>query len=111
VPSYGQPRDPKLATHATLRPPLVAAGTLALVLTISLWYSHRDPKLSAEATAAALQAELHTRYRFSCTPERNDGTIEGLGDVDYACQADGATEEGYWVGTDGSKITGMQSMG
>ena len=90
---------------------VVAAGVLALVLTISLWYGHRDPKLSAEAAAAALQAQLHTPYGFSCTPEENDGTIEGLGDVDYACQADRASEQGYWVGTDGSKVTGMQSMG
>ena len=70
----------------------------------------RDPKLSSDATAAALQKELHTPYGFSCTPEEDDVTIE-LGDVDFACEADRVSQEGYWVGTDGSKITGMQSMG
>jgi hypothetical protein len=101
-------------TLATLRKPSlfsVTAGVLALVVAISLWLAFRGPKLSAEATAAALQKELHTPYGFSCKPEENDGTIEGLGDVDYVCSADRVNEPGYWVGTDGSKITGMQSMG
>jgi hypothetical protein len=90
---------------------VVAAGVLALVLAISLRHARRDPKLSADATAAALQRELRTPYGFSCTPAQNDGTIVGLGDVDYACQADRVSEQGYWVGTDGSRITGKQSMG
>jgi hypothetical protein len=90
---------------------IVAAGVLALVLATSVWQARRDPKLSAEETAVALQRELHTPYGFSCSPEENDGTITGLGDVDYACQADLVSEPGYWVGTDGSKITGKQSMG
>ena len=59
----------------------------------------------------ALQQELHTAYGFRCRPETNDGTITGLGDVDYACEAERAREPGYWVATDGSKITGTQSMG
>lgn len=87
-----------------------AAVVVAFVFAISLWHTRRDPKLNAEATAAALQKELHTPYGFSCTPEENDGTI-GLGDVDYVCEADRVSEPGYWVGTDGSNITGMQSMG
>jgi hypothetical protein len=89
---------------------VVAAVVVAFVFAISLWHTRRDPKLSAEATATALQKELHTPYGFSCTPEEDDVTIE-LGDVDYACEADRVSQEGYWVGTDGSKITGMQSMG
>jgi hypothetical protein len=42
---------------------------------------------------------------------KSDGTITGLGDVDYACEAERVSEPGYWVATDGSKITGRQSMG
>jgi hypothetical protein len=90
---------------------IVAAGVLALVLAISLWHVRRDPKLSADATAAALQQELHTAYGFRCRPKENDGTITGLGDVDYLCEAERVSEPGYWVATDGSKITGRQSMG
>lgn len=88
---------------------IVVAGVLALVLAISLWHARRDPTLSAQATAAALQRELHTPYGFSCRPAENDGTIGGLGDVDYACQADLGSAEGHWVGADGSKITGKSS--
>jgi hypothetical protein len=90
---------------------VVAAVVVALVFAISLWHARRDPKLSAEATAAALQQELHTAYGFRCRPEENDGTITELGDVDYACEAERVSEPGYWIATDGSKITGRQSMG
>jgi hypothetical protein len=89
----------------------VFVGVFTLILAFSLWHALRDPKLSADATAAALQQELHTAYGFRCTPEQNDGTISGLGDVDYACEAERVSEPGYWVATDGSKITGTQSMG
>jgi hypothetical protein len=90
---------------------VVAAVVVAFVFAISYWHAHRDPKLSAEATAAALQRELHTAYRFRCRPEENDGTIVGLGDVDYDCEPERLDEPGYWVATDGSKITGTQSSG
>jgi hypothetical protein len=71
----------------------------------------RDPKMSAEATETALQRKLGTSYGFNCTPEENDGSINGLGDVDYVCEADRVSESGYWVGTDESQITGIQAMG
>jgi hypothetical protein len=68
--------------------------------------------MSVEATERALQGKLGTSYGFHCTPEENDdGTVVGFGDVDYVCQADRVTEPGYWVGTDKSAITGIQSMG
>ena len=73
-------------------------------------YVLHDPKLSAEATAQALQQELGTPYGFRCVAEDKDVTIE-LDDVDYVCSADRVREAGYWVGTDGEKITGKQSMG
>ena len=67
--------------------------------------------MSAEATERALQSKLGTSYGFRCTPEENDGTITDLGDLDYVCEANRVTEPGYWVDTDESEITGIQSMG
>jgi hypothetical protein len=60
---------------------------------------------------AGVTTQARTAYGFHCTPEENEGTIVGLDDVDYVCQADRVTEAGYWVGTDKSAITGIQSMG
>jgi hypothetical protein len=97
-----------------LRTRLLYAGILALliaVVALAVSYVLHDPKLSAEATAQALQQELGTPYGFRCVPQENDdGTIE-LDDVDYVCSADRVSEAGYWVGTDGKEITGRQSMG
>jgi len=67
----------------------------------------RHPRLSAKATASALQARLKTSYGFSCTREENDGTI-GLRDVDYFCQPDRVSGDASWVGTDDREITGIQ---
>jgi hypothetical protein len=90
---------------------IVAAGVLALVLAISLRQARRDPTLSAEATAAALQRELHTPYGFSCRPEENDGTIGGLGDADYACQADLGSAETFWSARMGPRSPGSSRWG
>jgi hypothetical protein len=92
---------------------LVAAVLAALlVFVLPPMLGHwRDSKMSAEATERALQRKLGTAYGFHCTPEENDGTIVGLDDVDYVCQADRVTEAGYWVGADKSAIKGIQSMG
>jgi hypothetical protein len=69
-----------------------------------------DAKLSATATGAALQTRLGTTHGFRCSPEESDVTIS-LRDVEYACEPDRSTGDGYWVATNGSEITGIQSMG
>jgi hypothetical protein len=72
----------------------------------------RDPKMDAEATATALQRQLGTAYRFRCRPEENDGSIgTGFEDVDYFCEPERGEGPGYWVGTNGSKITGRWQIG
>jgi hypothetical protein len=86
------------------------AGLLFVASAITLSCQRGDSKLSAEATAAALQRQLGTDYRFHCTEEENDGSIELRG-VDYFCQPNRPSEAAYWVATDGSRITGTQSSG
>jgi hypothetical protein len=54
---------------------------------------------------------LRTPVSVVVPAAKSDGTITGLGDVDYLCEAERVSEPGYWVATDGSKITGRQSMG
>jgi hypothetical protein len=93
-----------------LRFNLATVGVAAVLVGVPLWYLNHDPKLAPDETAAALRAKLGTPYGFRCTPE--DGTFNiNLEDVDYVCQAERSSEPGYWVGTDGSRITGIQSMG
>jgi hypothetical protein len=47
---------------------------------------------------------------YSCKREEDDGTI-GLSDVDYYCESHTVIPSGYWIGTDGHKITALQSAG
>jgi hypothetical protein len=84
---------------------IVILGPLAFV------WPERDPKMNAAATETALRKQLGTPYGFRCRPEENEGSTVELDDVDYVCEADRVSAEGFWVGTDKSKITGTQSTG
>jgi hypothetical protein len=82
---------------------------VAVVVAVShTWY---DPKLSADATARALQTKLHTRYPFRCTRAEKDETIP-LDDADYVCSPPRkyTSEDSYWVGTNSHRITDLLVM-
>jgi hypothetical protein len=87
---------------------IVLAAAFAFPPLLRHW--NDDAKLSATATEAALQTRLGKTYGFRCTPEASDATIS-LRDVDYACEPDRSNGDGYWVATNDSEITGIQSMG
>jgi hypothetical protein len=89
------------------------AVIVALALTIGGWlWWRQDPRMKPDAAARALQARLQTDYRFSCKPTKNDGSIEGIGDVDYLCQPVGRPAlSGYWIGTDAHQITAVEPTG
>jgi hypothetical protein len=90
----------------------IALAALLLLAGVVVWRYVRDPKMAAEATARGLQSQLGTAYRFRCTSEENDGSIgSGSEDVDYICEPERDNGPGYWVGTDGSRITGTVPMG
>jgi hypothetical protein len=88
-------------------------GLLALLVLRPLWkYGNLrdDSKLTAAATAAALQKKLTTPYGFRCKRQEEDASL-ALDDVDYFCEPKRMLDPGYWVGTNGSEITGLQPTG
>jgi hypothetical protein len=90
---------------------LIVGGLLTAA---ALWFFvFRDTRLSANETARALQAKLHTPYSFRCRPMAGDESIP-VSDVDYACLAKNGGDS-YWVGTENtwfrSGITDLVMMG
>jgi hypothetical protein len=87
-------------------------GLLLLVVAGGAWlYGRGDQNLTPAKAAAALQARLHTEYRFRCETEHNDGTI-ALAGVDYACLPVGHPQGfGYWIATNAHGITGLLPSG
>ncbi|HEV2712853.1 MAG TPA: hypothetical protein VGU26_07135 [Gaiellaceae bacterium] len=88
----------------------VSVAVLAVFVVVLLGLHFHDPKLSGDATAAALERKLHTPYGFRCAPAENDGSI-ALDDVDFLCEPSRAIESRYGVGTDGEKITEILPTG
>jgi hypothetical protein len=77
-----------------------------------VWWQSRDPRLTQHAAEQALQQRLHTTYRYACKRLENDGSITGIRDVDYLCEPVGHPAlNGYFVGTDAHRITGLQPTG
>ena len=80
----------------------VAIGVLALLaLALIVYYTQRDPRLPPDVAATKLRALVHSRSDFVCRPVDNDESIQ-LDDVDYYCEN---AVTGFWIGTDGEKIT------
>ena len=76
------------------------ARAVLVVLVVPFWY------------ALALQAREGGSIRYSCKRQENDGTLDGMSDVDYLCEPIGHPQHtGYWVGTDSDGITALQQTG
>ena len=78
-----------------------------------------DPRMPASDVERALQLRVHNGTKYECEREENDGTIEGMKDVDYFCTPRGGeqchprglcSESGYWVGTDRRHITEVRAF-
>ena len=79
-----------------------AIGLLSLLaLALIVYYTQRDPSLSPDVAATKLRVLVHSRSDFVCRPVENDESIQ-LEDVDYYCEN---AVTGFWIGTDGEKIT------
>jgi hypothetical protein len=81
---------------------------VAAVVVVIRWHPW-DPRLGRRATERALPAYVHRPARFTCRRTENDGSID-LRDVDYTCESR-ESYVGYWVATDGDRITAVQPMG
>jgi hypothetical protein len=68
--------------------------------------------MGAATAGRALTARVHNGGVYVCRHIENDGTIVGLDDVDYVCNAvNRPILSGYWIGTDGDSITEIQPNG
>ncbi|HXV34047.1 MAG TPA: hypothetical protein VD769_08565 [Gaiellaceae bacterium] len=68
-----------------------------------------DARMGAAEAAPALAEEVGGGP-YSCQRQEGDDTIE-LDDVDYVCVEEGPEGRGYWIGTDGDKITEVLPAG
>ena len=89
------------------------ALTIALVAAaFSLYRSIRDPRMGAGAAGRALTTRVHNGGVYRCHHIENDGTIVGMHDVDYVCDAvNEPILPGYVLGTDRNSITEIQANG
>jgi hypothetical protein len=71
-----------------------------------------DPRMGAQAAGRAVTQRVHNGGIYVCQRAENDGTIIGMNDVDYVCNAPNRPAvSGYWIGTDADSITDIEPNG
>jgi hypothetical protein len=108
-------RKPLLGVLALLG---VAASIVVAAFLIGNWPPW-DPRMPASDVESVLELQVRDGKKYECEREENDGTIEGMKDVDYFCTPRGGerchpggpcSESGYWVGTDSKHITEIRAF-
>jgi hypothetical protein len=91
----------------------IVVGCMLLIAVFGAVWTWRpwDARMGTGPAARALQQRLHTKVRYQCEPQTNDGTIK-LDGVDYLCRPIGHPSlPGYWIATNRRRITGMLPTG
>jgi hypothetical protein len=91
---------------------VLALAALAAAIAAVIWFRPWDPRMGASRSARALETRLQTTVRYRCSRTDGDGSTAGVGDIDYYCEPIARPDlEGYFVGTNFSRITNVIPTG